>query len=292
MKRALVVSGGGSKGAWGGGIIEYLTQIKCYNYKIFVGTSTGAILSTLTASEKIEEMKEQYTTSTQDDIFSYNPFTKRFKINILKVIWRLIRNKKSIGVMGNLYKTLKKTFTIDDYMNLILDKKSLTVCTTDYEDGETEYFNNYHSEYKDFIKGVYASASVPLFNEPVIINDIEYLDGGVIENIPIQRAINEGATEIDVIIHKTNKKKKFKNNNIFKIFLNTISIMNREIGQDDIDISKLKAKEKDVKLNMYFLQEELTDNALIFKPEEMKKWWKMGFEYAKNKNQKTIIVKK
>ncbi|MDG2443864.1 MAG: patatin-like phospholipase family protein, partial [Flavobacteriaceae bacterium] len=41
MKKALVISGGGSKGAFAGGVAEYLLKEKKKTYDIFLGTSTG-----------------------------------------------------------------------------------------------------------------------------------------------------------------------------------------------------------------------------------------------------------
>ena len=42
--RALVISGGGSKGAFAGGVAEFLIQESGKKYDLFVGTSTGSLL--------------------------------------------------------------------------------------------------------------------------------------------------------------------------------------------------------------------------------------------------------
>lgn len=42
MKKALVISGGGSKGAFAGGIAQYLMEEEQRDYDLFVGTSTGS----------------------------------------------------------------------------------------------------------------------------------------------------------------------------------------------------------------------------------------------------------
>ena len=42
--RALVISGGGSKGAFGGGVAQYLLQEKMYKYDILIGSSTASLL--------------------------------------------------------------------------------------------------------------------------------------------------------------------------------------------------------------------------------------------------------
>jgi len=44
MKKALVISGGGSKGAFAGGLAQYLIEEERQNYDLFMGTSTGSLL--------------------------------------------------------------------------------------------------------------------------------------------------------------------------------------------------------------------------------------------------------
>ena len=43
-KSALVISGGGSKGAFAGGIAQYLIEETKQHYDLFLGTSTGSLL--------------------------------------------------------------------------------------------------------------------------------------------------------------------------------------------------------------------------------------------------------
>lgn len=55
--KALVVSGGGSKGAFSGGIAEYHIDQCCLQYDLFVGCSTGSFLLTHPAIGKIYKIK-------------------------------------------------------------------------------------------------------------------------------------------------------------------------------------------------------------------------------------------
>ncbi len=50
--RALVISGGGSKGAFAGGVAEYLIDKMNNDYDIYIGTSTGSLLVTHLALKK------------------------------------------------------------------------------------------------------------------------------------------------------------------------------------------------------------------------------------------------
>ena len=73
-KSALVISGGGSKGAFAGGVAQYLIENDKQEYDIFMGTSTGSLLVSHLAANKINSIKQAFTHVTQASIFSNNPF--------------------------------------------------------------------------------------------------------------------------------------------------------------------------------------------------------------------------
>jgi patatin-like phospholipase/acyl hydrolase len=54
--KALVISGGGSKGAFGR-YTEYLIRDCCISYELFVGCSTGSLLMPHLALGKIDKIK-------------------------------------------------------------------------------------------------------------------------------------------------------------------------------------------------------------------------------------------
>ncbi len=64
--KAMVISGGGSKGAFAGGVAQYLVQEKKRKYDLFLGTSTGSLLISHLALNKIAKIKEVYTSVTQE----------------------------------------------------------------------------------------------------------------------------------------------------------------------------------------------------------------------------------
>lgn len=56
--RALVISGGGSKGAFAGGVAQHLIEEQGRQYDIFVGSSTGSLLISHLALNKIDIIKK------------------------------------------------------------------------------------------------------------------------------------------------------------------------------------------------------------------------------------------
>jgi predicted acylesterase/phospholipase RssA len=67
--KALVISGGGSKGSFGGGVAQYLIEEQGRDYDLLIGTSTGSLLVPFLAVKKLDKLKEAYTTVTQKKIF-------------------------------------------------------------------------------------------------------------------------------------------------------------------------------------------------------------------------------
>ena len=59
--RALVISGGGSKGAFAGGVAQFLIEEAKHEYDMFIGTSTGSLLVSHLALGKITKLKKTFT---------------------------------------------------------------------------------------------------------------------------------------------------------------------------------------------------------------------------------------
>ena len=101
--RALVISGGGSKGAFAGGVAQHLIQEQKRRYDLFLGTSTGSLLIPHLAAGNIQKVYDIYTSVTQRTIFSVNPFVVKKKdgreyvtINYLNTVWQFIRQRRTL----------------------------------------------------------------------------------------------------------------------------------------------------------------------------------------------------
>ena len=77
--KALVISGGGSKGAFGGGVAQYLIEEKKRDYDLYVGTSTGSLLISHLALKEVEKIRKVYTSVNESSIFNNRPFLIKHK---------------------------------------------------------------------------------------------------------------------------------------------------------------------------------------------------------------------
>ena len=134
--RALVISGGGSKGAFGGGVADYLINDLNREYDILVGTSTGSLLIPQLAIGKVGNLKRAYTSVSQKDIYSVCPFiikkndTKVIstKINHFNILRMFLMGKKTFGEHRNLLKTIRRTFSQEEFD--MIKKSNKTVSYT------------------------------------------------------------------------------------------------------------------------------------------------------------------
>ncbi|MEM8520923.1 patatin-like phospholipase family protein [Flavobacterium sp. PL12] len=292
--RALVISGGGSKGAFAGGVAQYLLEVEKRKYDIFIGTSTGSLLIPHLALGNIEKIHRIYTNVDMKKIFNVNPFIVKKKngvdivtINHFNVIWQYIKGKRTFGESNRLLTYIKRNFNTADFNKLKSLNTDVVITVTNLSKNEAEYKSIHDFKYSEFCEWIWISSNYIPFMSLVTKNNDEYGDGGFSSLVPIREAINRGATEIDVVIleSEVNLEKAIVGKNPFSLMIDLFRIALDQVEKHDIAIGKLLANHKNVKLNLYYTPVKLTNNALIFNKKVMKEWWKQGYEYAQNKSE-------
>ena len=289
--RALVISGGASKGAFAGGIVEHLLNERGKDYDLLLGTSTGALIVPFVAIRKIAKLKKTFTTIRQKDIFNVSPFIIRkhrgmyiSKMNHLGMIRQFMTGKKSFGERKNLRKLIDRTLTYQDFEDIKQSGKEVLVTVSNLTTRRVQYKSILDYDYQDFMDWMWASCNIVPFMSLVKKDGQEYADGSFGEYIPIQHAINKGATKIDVIIlnPKDLDINSLPSRSPFDVLTKTFDFMLGQIEKDDIAIGNLEGLNKKVRIKFYYTPKVLTDNAFIFRPERMAKWWHEGLEFARN----------
>ncbi len=292
--RGLVISGGGSKGAFGGGVAQYLIEELGHEYDLFVGTSTGSLLIPHLALNHIEKIKNVYTSVDQNSIFSHRPFTikkdkwggKEIGINHWNVLRNFLRKSKTFGESHNLRKLIKNSFTEANFNELKQSPKEVVVTVSNLSLNQVEYKSVNDFEYEDFCDWIWISCNYTPFMSLVRKEGCEYADGGFGSIVPIEEAINRGATVVDVIILETEVAyyNRLPSKNVFSLITNLYAYMADRIEKQNIRIGKFVAGNNDAILNFYYTPTVLTTNSLVFDKEEMEQWWESGFRYAQKKN--------
>ena len=293
--RALVISGGGSKGAYAGGVAQYLMEVEGKTYDMFLGTSTGSLLVPHLAVNNIPKLYDIFTNVQQHDIFSVSPFVQRKKgdreyvsIDFVNSIWQFIRLKRTFGESKALRRMIKKNFTLQEYEQIKATKHDLVVTVSNLSKNNVEYKSIRDCSYEEFCNWIWISCNYVPFMSIAKVNGYEYADGGFGCVVPIREAIKRGATEVDVVVLEAEnmERNKVLGKNPFSLMLNLFGNLLDQVEHNDILIGQLAAKNKGVKLNIYYTPTTLTENSLIFSKRLMTKWWQQGYQYAKEKHGK------
>lgn len=164
-KIGLVLSGGGARGFAHLGLIQALNEAGIYP-DVISGTSAGALAGVLYADGHTpkEIMKIMNSGSRLDFMRPTLP-------------------REGLLQIGGVLKILKPSLRAKTFEEL---KIPLYVSATDLNNGKAVYFSE-----GDLLDPVIASASIPVLFQPVMINKICYVDGGVLDNLPVRPIENK-----------------------------------------------------------------------------------------------------
>ena len=200
MKRALVLCGGGSRGAYEIGAYKALQEAG-YTFDIIVGTSIGALNGALIAQGEIDFLNNLWTNMDITQVVNHLPDMNFSLDNIManksKIASFLTNYMKDFGADTTPLQNLVKGKANPDKIR----QNNITygcVCTTYPSLTGVEITLD---EMKEGTLAEYllaTSACFPAF--PIqVINGKEYIDGGYYDNTPIQFALRLGATELVVV---------------------------------------------------------------------------------------------
>ena len=179
----VVFSGGGIKGITYIGFMQALLEHLAFEQIThYIGASAGSIFSLfLVLGYNLDEIKKI--------IFNYD-FSHIYNIQESSLDNILCNLGLSDGYEAKNFfvelldfKLNVKDLTFKELFEITKIKYTLAV--TNFTEQKLEYWNHETKPNMSIIMGVLASSRVPLFFTPLIIDEIVYLDGGMINNFPI-----------------------------------------------------------------------------------------------------------
>lgn len=192
--RAIVLSGGGAKGAYQVGVWKALRKLNI-KYDIVTGTSIGSVnglmmvqndyLKTLWLWSNVgfDILYDEKFPSKHDTLLEMTEVYKNYAKNFLK------QGGISMGKMRNL---LTKTYNKKKFFNSNIDYGLVTYNLTKME----PVFLKKKDLTNDVVDYVLASACCYPAFQKMKINGQEYIDGGIYDNMPINLAVEMGADEV------------------------------------------------------------------------------------------------
>ena len=239
----LVLSGGGTRGFAHLGVLQALNEAGIYP-DVVSGASAGAIAGVLycdgfNAQEALIIMKS----SSRLDYM--RPTMPRDGILQLSGIRKLLEDHLNAKKFEDL-------------------KIPLYVSVSDLNNGKPVYFSK-----GDLLDVIIASASIPVLFKPVKIKNIFYVDGGVLDNLPIKPIENLCRFKIGSFVNPVGKEESLTS--LIKITERTFMIMMaREIT------------EKSKKFDLFIAPQDLK-NYGILSPDEAEAVFEIGYKATREK---------
>jgi predicted patatin/cPLA2 family phospholipase len=187
MNAGLVLEGGGMRGVYTAGVLEYFMEKNLY-FPYNIGVSAGAS----NAVSYLSRQKGRNRTVNIDFVNHPNYLSLR---NFIK--------KRQLFGMDFIFDEIPNKLVPFDYEAFYESKETFVVGTTDCVIGETIYYNN-HEHGKDMLSILRASCSLPFIAPIVSYDNRSLLDGGISDPIPIKQAERAGYVK-NVVILTRNK---------------------------------------------------------------------------------------
>jgi NTE family protein len=195
--RALVLSGGGGRGAYHVGVLRFLEEHE-WTPDVVVGTSIGAVNGAAIASgHTAHSLWALWRRLKTDDV------QRRSWDMFLLDEWDHLLDT------APLRKTLVEEGWIDpSRINAQPPTRHLRITVVEMETGRLRVFgnsadpsSNSHCEHVTItLDHILASCSIPMVYPPTRIDDVAFWDGGTVANTPLGPAIDAGAEDIVVVL--------------------------------------------------------------------------------------------
>jgi len=248
--KVLITSGGGAKGAFSVGVLRYLKNEKNIDrYDIISGTSTGALIASLAAIGKIDELAAIYQRTTNADI-----------LRPQNIIDSINNGDPFIFDTEPLLRQIDQNITEATFNEIMSSNTTLFLNSVSLQTGRLTVFStkeilpaNHYDRIKintrsEFRNALLASSNQAVFMNPVLINNDQYVDGGNREVIPTRVVCNNLALdedhEIYILSNNPNElvtfpQKKFTN--LLDVMMRAITIFIQEVRENDLElIAKFK----------------------------------------------------
>lgn len=198
-KRALVFGGGGARGSFEIGVWKALNELNYYP-DIVTGTSVGALNGALYVLGDFEEAERMWKKIETDNVFDIQvPLTiesfKDYRRTMTGFLIKIIRNK---GVSSGPLEELIQSYLSDE--NKIRNSPiTFGMSTTNIKKRKIEYYFLEDIEYGKLNDYLIASSAMFPAVQMKTIDGALYADGGYINNIPVNMAIDKNPDQIIIV---------------------------------------------------------------------------------------------
>ena len=171
----LVLEGGGMRGVFTSGVLDAMMKHECY-FSYVVAVSAGAC----NGMSYISRQPRRARYSNIDALKKYG-----------YISLKSLLTKGSIFDPNILYERLPNEIAPFDYETYGQNPATFEMVTTNCLTGRAEYLEEKHDRQR-MMAIVKASSSLPYVSQITMVDDVPMLDGGIVDSIPVERAIETG----------------------------------------------------------------------------------------------------
>ena len=196
--RALVLAGGGSRGAYQIGAWKALRELG-YEFSVVTGTSVGALNAAVVAMDDPALAEDLWQQISTDKVLDYEPLgdistLKGQRDSLLEFLEKAIKDK-SID-QTPLLQLLHRYVDVEKIYASPVEVGITTVTYPDLKPKQVFKNDIPKEQFIDYLMG--SSACFPAM-KAWDIGGVQHIDGGYYDNLPIQQAIDRGATQVVAI---------------------------------------------------------------------------------------------
>jgi NTE family protein len=278
-RRALVLAGGGSKGAFEVGVLQRLMGDEQIDYDLLCGSSVGAINAAYLAQTPLGQPREAAARlrALWDTVTTEKVYRRWFPFGRVAAFW-----KTSVYDSEPLHRWVRSGL---DANAVRASGRRLRIVSVSFGTGESSVANEQTADLADW---VIASSAFPVMLTPASIQGDLWTDGGLRTVTPLGEAIRAGAGDIDVVLCSDPfAKSPFDVRSahaIPQLLLRSIDIMNGEVSRADLqiaglknDLSQLRAEYRKVNIRLFQPTEPLPFDSLDFDPGNLRKMIDAGY---------------
>lgn len=182
MKVGLVLEGGGMRGLYTSGVLDYFLDQQIF-VDYVIGVSAGACNGVSYLSKQKGRNYRVNTNYVSDKRYlSLSNFIKT----------------KSLFGMDFIFDEIPHQLDLFDYETFLSSPSEYKLGVTDVLTGRPVYFDKTHLDHDSTI--LKASSSIPVFSPIIEYQNGLYLDGGTTDSIPVKQALKDGCDHVIIVL--------------------------------------------------------------------------------------------
>ncbi|WP_331477595.1 patatin-like phospholipase family protein [Mediterraneibacter agrestimuris] len=183
-RATMVLEGGATRGIFTSGVLDYLMEQDFYTSHV-IGVSAGSCNAVDYVSRQPGRTRDCMIPTDKSGQYIYG-------------VGKFVKEKSlmNMDLIFDIYPNEKLPFDYDTYFQ---SEIMCEIVTTNCETGKAEYLSE-KSDRERLMKICRASCSLPLITPIVNVDNVPYVDGGLADSVPVERAMKKGNDKVIVIL--------------------------------------------------------------------------------------------